>query len=166
MFGMFAGIYHWFPKMFGRIMNERLGKLHFVGTFVFTNAVFYMMHQLGLAGLMRRTADPYQYEIYAHLQPLNEFITICAFLLFAWQIIFVLNFFHSLFFGKRVGRNPWEGCSLEWATPSVPGHGNFDRQLAAYRGPYEYASPEVAEDWLPQDKDLGTAAPAAATASH
>jgi cytochrome c oxidase subunit 1 len=96
MFAVFGAIYHWYPKMFGRIMSEKLGKIHFIGTFIFTNAVFYMMHQLGLAGLMRRTADPYQYEVYSHLQPLNEFITISAFLLFAWQIFFVFNFFHSL----------------------------------------------------------------------
>jgi cytochrome c oxidase subunit I len=150
VFAILGGIYHWFPKMFGRMMNERLGKLHFVGTFVFTNGVFYMMHQLGVAGLMRRTADPYVYDVYAHMQPLNEFITICAFCLFAWQAIFVLNFFHSMFFGKRVGRNPWQATTLEWEAPSPPGHGNFDRRLTVHRGPYEYGTPETAEDYLPQ----------------
>jgi cytochrome c oxidase subunit 1 len=152
VFAIFAAIYHWFPKMFGRVMNETLGKIHFVGTFVFTNGVFYMMHQLGVAGLMRRTADPYAYDVYAHLQPLNEFISICAFLLFAWQVFFVVNFFHSLFWGKRVGRNPWLANSLEWEAPSPPAHGNFDHQLAVHRGPYEYSSPEVAEDYLPQTR--------------
>ena len=147
---IFGAIYHWFPKMFGRMMNETLGKIHFVGTFIFLNGVFYMMHQLGVAGLMRRTADPYAYGVYAHMQPLNEFISICAFLLFAWQIFFVFNFFHSMFWGKRVGRNPWEACSLEWAAPSPPGHGNFDNQLAVYRGPYEYSTPEVPGPYLPQ----------------
>jgi len=150
VFAVFGAIYHWFPKMFGRAMNETLGKVHFVGTFIFTNGVFYMMHQLGIAGLMRRTADPYAYDVYAHLQPLNEFITICAFCLFAWQIFFVVNLFHSLFWGKRVGRNPWHATTLEWEAPSPPGHGNFDKQLAVHRGPYEYSSPEVAEDYLPQ----------------
>ncbi len=150
VFAILGGIYHWFPKMFGRMMNERWGKIHFVGTFVFTNLVFYMMHQLGVAGLMRRTADPYAYEIYAHLQPLNEFISISAFCLFAWQAIFVLNFFHSIFWGRRVGRNPWQATTLEWEAPSPPGHGNFDRRLAVHRGPYEYGSPEVAADFLPQ----------------
>ena len=154
VFAIFAGIYHWFPKMFGRVMNETLGKIHFVGSFVFTNGVFYMMHQLGMAGLMRRTADPYDYETYAHLQPLNEFISICAFALFVWQIFFVFNFFHSMFFGKRVGRNPWRANSVEWDAPSPPGHGNFDQQLAVHRGPYEYASPETNEDFLPQSQDL------------
>jgi cytochrome c oxidase subunit 1 len=150
VFAIFASIYHWFPKMFGRMMNETLGKIHFVGTFVFTNGVFYMMHQLGMAGLMRRTADPYNYETYAHLQPLNEFISISAFLLFAWQIIFVFNFFHGMFWGKRVGRNPWNGATVEWEAPSPPGHGNFDYQIACERGPYEYATPDAEDDVLPQ----------------
>ncbi|MFT7677905.1 MAG: cytochrome c oxidase subunit 1 [Planctomycetota bacterium] len=150
VFGIFAAITHWFPKMFGRMMNETLGKIHFVGSFIFTNGVFYMMHQLGMAGLMRRTADPYAYEAYAHLQPLNEFISISAFALFAWQGFFIFNFFHSMFWGKRVGRNPWRSNSLEWEAPSPPGHGNFDKELTVYRGPYEYASPESEEDFLPQ----------------
>ena len=154
VFAIWAGIYHWFPKMFGRVMNETLGKIHFIGSFIFTNGVFYMMHQLGMAGLMRRTADPYDYATYAHLQPLNQFITLCAFALFAWQIFFVVNFFHSLFWGKRVGRNPWSSNSLEWDAPSPPGHGNFDRKLVVSRGPYEYASPEVAEDFLPQTRTV------------
>jgi cytochrome c oxidase subunit 1 len=154
LFGIFAAIYHWFPKMFGRLMNETMGKIHFVGSFIFTNMTFYMMHQIGVAGLMRRTADPYAYDVYAHLQPLNEFITLSAFCMFAWQIFFVINFFHSMFWGKRVGRNPWNACSLEWDAPSPPGHGNFDRQLAVHRGPYEYSTPEVAEDYLPQTRAL------------
>ena len=92
--------------------------------------------------------------MYAHLQPLNEFITLSAFCMFAWQILFVINLFHSMFWGKRVGRNPWNACSLEWDAPSHPGHGNFDRQLAVHRGPYEYSTPEVAEDYLPQTRAL------------
>ena len=154
VFAIWAGIYHWFPKMFGRMMNETLGKIHFFGSFIFTNGVFYMMHQLGIAGLMRRTADPYEYEVYAHLQPINQFISYCAFALFAWQIFFIINFFHSMFWGKRVGRNPWDSCSLEWDAPSPAGHGNFDKQLEVYRGPYEYATPEVEEDFLPQTRKL------------
>jgi len=151
---IFGAIYHWFPKWFGRMMNETLGKIHFVGTFVFLNGVFYMMHQLGVAGLMRRTADPYAYDVYAHMQPMNQFISMCAFALMAWQVFFIWNFFHSLFFGKRVGRNPWHATTLEWDAPSPPGHGNFDHQLTVYRGPYEYGSPEVAEDYLPQTRSV------------
>jgi cytochrome c oxidase subunit I len=140
MFAVFAGVHHWFPKMFGRMLDERLGKLHFVGTFVFTSGVFLMMHQLGFAGLMRRTADPYQYEVYAHLRPLNVFITWCAFALFAWQALFVVNLFWSLFRGVRVGRNPWQAASLEWEAPSPPAHGNFDRRIEVFGGPYEFGA--------------------------
>ena len=152
--GIFASIYHWFPKMFGRTMNETLGIIHFFGTFIFTNGVFYMMHQIGLAGLMRRTADPYAYETYAHLQPLNQFISICAFCLLAAQLPFVFNFFGSMVWGKRVGRNPWGGTSLEWDAPSPPGHGNFDRELAVHCGPYEYGDPQCAEDFTPQTQKV------------
>jgi cytochrome c oxidase subunit 1 len=150
MMAIFAAIHHWFPKMFGRMMNETLGKVHFFGTFVFLNGVFYMMHQVGLAGLMRRTADPYAYETYAQLQPINQFISWCAFGLLFWQVFFVVNFFGSMLWGKRVGRNPWKGASLEWEAPSPPGHGNFDKQLAVYHGPYEYGVPGAADDFVPQ----------------
>jgi len=136
------------------MMNETLGKIHFVGTFIFTNGVFYMMHQLGIAGLMRRTADPYAYETYAHLQPMNEFISICAFCLLGWQVFFVINFFGSMAFGRRAGRNPWNACSLEWAAPSPPGHGNFDYELAVHCGPYEYGKPGHDKDWCPQTEAL------------
>ena len=155
VFAIFSAIYHWFPKMFGRMMNETLGKWHFVGTFIFTNGVFYMMHQLGMAGLMRRTADPYVYETYANLQELNRFISYCAFALAAWQLFFVVNFFHSMFWGKRVGRNPWRGCSVEWEAPSPPGHGNFDHELCVYRGPYEYSDPQYDEDYCRQCDESG-----------
>ncbi|MEX1024582.1 MAG: cbb3-type cytochrome c oxidase subunit I [Planctomycetota bacterium] len=148
---IFGAIYHWFPKMFGRMMNETLGKIHFLGTFIFTNGVFFMMHQIGIAGLMRRTADPYAYETYAHLQPLNEFISYCAFALLFWQIFFVVNLVVSLGWGKRVGRNPWGATTLEWDAPSPPGHGNFDSQLVVVRGAYEYAVPGEDADFLPQN---------------
>ena len=150
VFAIFGAIHHWFPKMFGRMMNETLGKIHFFGTFVFTNGVFYMMHQLGIAGLMRRTADPYAYEVYAHLQPMNQFISYCAFALLFWQIFFIVNFFGSMAFGKRAPRNPWNAASLEWDAPSPPGHGNFDRELAVHHGPYEYGAPNAEKDFVAQ----------------
>ncbi len=156
---IFGAIHHWFPKMFGRMMNEKLGIIHFIGTFTFTNGVFYMMHQLGLAGLMRRTADPYAYPIYAHLQPMNQFISYCAFGLLAWQVFFVINFFGSMFFGKRADRNPWKACTLEWEAPSPPGHGNFDKKLEVYHGPYEYAVPGAAEDYVPQTQKIAAGIP-------
>lgn len=148
--GVFGAIYFWFPKMFGRQMNETLGKIHFLLTFIFLNGVFFPMHILGMVGFPRRLADPYHYETFRHLMPLNQFITWCAILMVGTQIIFIVNFFYSIFFGPRVGRNPWHANSLEWMAPSPPGHGNFDFQPIVYRGPYEYGSPEVDIDYYPQ----------------
>jgi len=148
--GVFGGIYFWFPKMFGRRMNEPWGKVHFLLTFLLLNGTFYPMHILGIVGFPRRLADPYQYETFHHLLAMNKFITICAIGMVLSQAIFVINFFYSIFFGPPVGRNPWHANSLEWSAPSPPGHGNFDFQPIVYRGPYEYGSPEVETDYYPQ----------------
>ncbi|HEY1600143.1 MAG TPA: cbb3-type cytochrome c oxidase subunit I [Pirellulales bacterium] len=149
-FGVFGGIYFWFPKMFGRMMNEFWGKVHFFLSFVFFNGTFYTMHILGAGGFPRRLADPYHYASFRNMQSLNEFMTICALGMGASQIIFAINFFYSIFYGAKVGRNPWHANSLEWFAPSPPGHGNFDAQPIVYRGPYEYGSPEVSTDYYPQ----------------
>ena len=119
-------------------------------TFIFLNCTFYPMHILGMVGFPRRLADPYHYETFRHLLPLNQFMTWCAILMVAAQIIFIVNFFYSIFFGPKAGRNPWHANSLEWQAPSPPGHGNFDFQPIIYRGPYEYGSPEVDTDYYPQ----------------
>ena len=153
-FGGFAGIYFWFPKMFGRMMNERLGKTHFWLTLIFFNATFFPMHLVGLAGMMRRIANPLQYEFLQSLQPINVFITISAIGLALSQLVFLLNVGWSLVAGRKAERNPWQATTLEWATPSPPPHGNFDALPVVYRGPYEYSSPEASEDWLPQDRLL------------
>jgi cytochrome c oxidase subunit 1 len=145
-----GAIYFWYPKMFGRMMNDTFGKLHFFLTFIFLNGTFFTMHILGAVGFPRRLADPYPYKTFEHLQPMNVFMTWCAIAMVASQIIFVSNFFWSMFFGRRVGRNPWHANSLEWMAPSPPGHGNFDFQPIVYRGPYEYNSPEVDTDYYPQ----------------
>ncbi len=155
VFGIFAGIYYWFPKMFGRMMNETLGKIHFWLTFVAFNCVFIPMHILGVGGMMRRIYNPTQYEFLASLQPINVFITISAIVLGLAQIPFVINFFWSLFAGKEAGRNPWQANTLEWSAPSPPPHGNWGEKIpVVYHGPYEYSVPEVAEDYLPQDSPL------------
>ncbi len=161
MFAIFAAIYHWFPKMFGRNMNSGLGKIHTVLTFVFFNATFFPMHILGMAGHPRRIAFGWDkvnetgYEFLADVQGLNEFMTMAAFMLGAVQLIFALNLFWSLFAGKKVGNNPWGCNSLEWETTSPAPHGNFGPELpTVYRGPYEYASPLVDEDYLPQARKL------------
>ncbi len=148
--GVFGAIYFWFPKMFGRMMNEAWGKVHFFLTFLFLNGTFFTMHILGAVGFPRRLADPYHYQTFASLQPINQFMTICAVGMVATQAIFALNFFYSMFYGKQVGRNPWNANSLEWMAPSPPGHGNFDFQPVVYRGPYEYGSPEADDDYYPQ----------------
>ena len=147
---VFGAIYFWFPKMFGRMMNEPLGKLHFFLTFIFLNGTFYTMHVLGAVGFPRRLADPYHYATFAQLQPINQFMTICAIGMVSVQAIFAGNFFYSMFYGKRVGRNPWRANSLEWMAPSPPGHGNFDFQPVVYRGPYEYSHPDADDDFYPQ----------------
>jgi len=138
--------------MFGRLLNPTLGKVHFWLTFVAYNFVFFPMHQLGLQGHMRRIYDPNQYEFLRHLQPLNEFISMSAFALFAAQFLFAANFIGSWFWGARAGENPWRDNGLEWTVPSPPGHGNFATVPTVYRGPYEYSSPLVEEDYLPQNQ--------------
>ncbi len=148
--GVFGAIYFWFPKMFGRMMNESWGKVHFFLTFIFLNGTFFTMHVLGAVGFPRRLADPYHYLTFAQLQPIHQFMTISAIGMVATQIIFAINFFYSMFYGPRVGRNPWHANSLEWMAPSPPGHGNFDFQPVVYRGPYEYGSPETDDDYYPQ----------------
>ncbi len=163
IFGAFAAIYYWFPKMFGRMMNESLGKLHFWTTFITYNVAFFPMHILGVGGMMRRIYNPTQYEFLQHLQWWNVLITYAAFALGLSQIFFVINFFWGLFAGKRAPANPWNANTLEWTAPSPPPHLNWgDRIPTVYRGPYEYSSPEVAEDWLPQNRPL----PKGAAAHH
>jgi cytochrome c oxidase subunit I len=150
LFGVFGGIHFWFPKMFGRLMSESVGKLHFVLTFIGFNITFFPMHLLGVAGFPRRLANPYDYPFLEHLMPLNRFMTWGAILMGIAQLLLLGNFLYSIFRGKKVGRNPWGANSLEWMAPSPPGHGNFDTPPVVYRGPYEYSSPLVEEDYLPQ----------------
>jgi len=153
LFGIFAGITYWFPKMFGRMFSPRLGKVHFWLTFVSYNLVFFPMHNLGLKGHMRRIYDPNQYEFLQPLQPINTFITISAFVLIAGQLIFAFAFFWSMYKGKEAPQNPWKANTLEWtAAPTPPPHDNFPGGTpVVYRGPYEYSSPESTDDFLPQD---------------
>ncbi len=162
IFGMFAALYYWFPKIFGRMMNETLGKVHFALTYIFFNCAFFPMHFLGVAGHMRRIYNPLQYEFLHDMQWWNVFITMSAFCLGASQLVFFTNFIWSLIAGKKADKNPWEANTLEWTAPSPPGHGNFETTPTVYRGPYEYSSPLVKEDWLAQDRKLG---PEAVTAS-
>jgi cytochrome c oxidase subunit 1 len=153
IFAMFAAIYYWFPKIFGRSMSETLGKIHFWPTFIFFNGAFFPMHILGVGGMMRRIYNPLQYEFLQSLQPINVFISISAFCLALSQTFFVVNFLWSLFAGKQAERNPWQANTLEWAAPSPPPHGNWGDTLpVVYRGPYEYSPPGISEDYLPQNQ--------------
>ena len=150
LFGAFAGITYWFPKMFGRMMSESLGKIHAVLTFLFFNGVMFPMFLLGIAGMPRRIYDYTQYAHLAHVGPINRMMSVSAFLLLASQTIFAVNFLWSLFKGKPAPANPWESTTLEWSTSSPPPHGNFATTPTVYHGPYEYSVPGRKTDWLPQ----------------
>lgn len=161
LFAVFGGIFYWFPKMFGRHMNEALGKIHFWVTFVAFNCTFFPMHILGVGGHMRRIANPMQYEFLQPLQPINVFITMSAFLLGIAQILLLVNFFWSMFRGKVAERNPWQATTLEWEAPTPVPHGNFVQIPHVYHGPYEYSVPGEEEDWIPQTQQSGAAHAAA-----
>jgi cytochrome c oxidase subunit 1 len=158
---MFGAIHYWFPKMFGRMMNDTLGKIHFWGTLIAFNGTFFPMHILGVGGHMRRIYNPTQYEFLQPLQHWNVFITVFALLLGAMQLVFAVNFLWSLLRGPRAEQNPWHSNTLEWTAPTPPPHGNFDKIPTVHRGPYEYSVPGAKDDWLPQ-----TSPPVHGAAAH
>ena len=151
IFGMFAGIYHWFPKMFGKMMNKTLGNLHFWLTFISAYLVFFPMHFMGLAGVPRRY---YQFSLIPEFEiwmNVNIFITISAFLGGIAQLLFLYNFFNSIFRGEKATQNPWLSNTLEWSTQVKHIHGNWDGDIpAVYRGPHEYSRPDRELDYFPQ----------------
>jgi len=161
LMGIFAAIYFWFPKMFGRLMNEKLGKIHFLGTFIAGNCVFFPMHVLGTAGMRRRIQEVTATVFEEPLLGLNQFVSISALVLGAFQFVFLVNFIYSLFRGPAAGRNPWDSNTLEWAAaPSPPPHGNFgDLMPIVYRGPYEYGVQGAVGDHLPQNEPAGGTMP-------
>jgi cytochrome c oxidase subunit 1 len=155
LLALFAGIYYWFPKVTGRKMNDMLGKIHFWGSLIFLNAVFMPMFIQGLAGVSRRLYDGGAQ--YAHAQGvlyLNEFMSISAWLLAIAQVPFIVNFFWSIWKGKKVGENHWEATTLEWAATSSPplAHGNFVVPPHVHRGPYEYSVAGHPKDYAPQNQ--------------
>lgn len=149
-FGGFAGLYYWFPKMFGRMMNETLGRIHFAFTFICFNAVFIPLFLAGLLGNPRRVYELSSYEFLKGAQPFHVVATIATLGLLIGQVPLVVNFGWSLFRGERAGANPWNANTLEWATDSPPPHENFAVAPTVYRDPYEYSLPGEAADWLPQ----------------
>jgi len=162
IFALFAGIYYWFPKVTGRRMSERLGKIHFWGSLVFINGIFAPMFYQGLAGISRRLYDGG--EQYAHANPAfksNVLMSVCAFGLLVFQIPFIINFFKSIKWGEKVGSNPWDATTLEWAaapSPPLP-HRNFEVLPVVRRGPYEYSVPDEPDDYLPQHATSARTAP-------
>jgi cytochrome c oxidase subunit 1 len=162
IFAIFAAIYFWFPKMFGRMLNEPLGYLHFVLTFIFFNMAFFPMHNLGLGGMMRRISDPTVYEHLRQLQPLNIISTWGAMGLGFTTFIFLWNVIYSLRKGPKAPNNPWNATTLEWTVPSPPGHGNFEKTPVVYNGPYEYSVPGMEKDFLRQDEPAPAGARVAA----
>jgi cytochrome c oxidase subunit 1 len=151
IFALFAGVYYWFPKATGRKMNDLLGKIHFWGSLVAINGVFFPMFIQGLMGVNRRLYDGgLQYELFQQVAHWNRFMSYSAWALAAFQILFIVNFFWSIRHGERVGDNPWQATTLEWAAPSPPPHGNFPTRPRVYRGPYEYSVPGDPTDFTPQ----------------
>jgi cytochrome c oxidase subunit 1 len=151
IFGMFAGTYYWFPKMFGRMMNETWGRIHFVITLIGTYCIFMPMHYLGMAGQPRRYSQFTELAYLQHLIPLNTFITYAAIVTVSAQIIFVLNLFWSMFKGPKATDNPWEATTLEWTTATPPPHDNFGGHTPVVNhGPYEYSVPGAPRDYVMQ----------------
>jgi cytochrome c oxidase subunit 1 len=151
IFGMFAATYFWFPKMFGRLMSERLGKIHFWITFVGVYCIFVPMHVMGLVGMPRRYAQFTEYTFLSRLHPLVVFVSVVAIITVLTQFLFYFNLIWSIFKGKKAGANPWEATTLEWTTTSPPPHDNFAGVLpVVYRGPYEFAVPGAPNDFVMQ----------------
>lgn len=146
-FGMYSGIYHWFPRMYGRFMNETLGKIHFWGTLIGAYSVFGPMHYLGMAGVPRRYYKFSGFDTYGQFVEMNQFITIAAILVFVLQILFIINFFYSMYKGKRqTEMNPWGATTLEWTAPIDAGHGNWDGEIPeVHRWPYDLSRYEDRE---------------------
>jgi cytochrome c oxidase subunit I len=154
-FGMVAGIYHWFPKMFGRMMDAKLGYIHFWLTFTGVYLVFFPMHYIGIAGFPRRYYSWTNFEFANMYTDLNMFVSVAAILTFGAQFIFMFNFFYSMYRGKKANLNPWKSNTLEWTTPLHPGHGNWPGEIpTVYRWPYDYSKPGAAEDFIPQTVPL------------
>lgn len=154
MFGMFAGIYHWFPKMFGRYLNNTLGYIHFWVTIIGAYLIFWPMHYEGLAGMPRRYLDKSSWVSFSQFGELEKMITVVAIIVFAMQLMFVFNFFYSVFKGRKVTtQNPWGANTLEWTTPIKPGHGNWTGEIPeVHRWAYDYG--KDGREFIPQTEPI------------
>ena len=157
MFGMFAGVYHWYPKMFGRFMNNTLAYIHFWISMVGAYFIFWPMHYEGLAGMPRRYYDFSNWESFKMFAGLNEFISVSAIVVFAAQFLFIFNFFYSMYKGRKVterNKNPWHATTLEWTTPVHPPHGNWVSEIPeVHRWPYDYG--KDGRDFIAQTEPVG-----------
>ena len=155
LYGLFAGVYHWFPKMFGRMMNKSLGYVHFWITAIGAYGVFFPMHFIGMAGLPRRYYTNTNFPYFDDLANINVVITIFALMTGAAQLIFLYNFISSMFYGKKTEQNPWRSNTLEWTAPIKHIHGNWPGKIPhVYRWPYDYSKPGSKEDFIPQNIPL------------
>ncbi|MEG9327122.1 cbb3-type cytochrome c oxidase subunit I [Salinimicrobium catena] len=155
LYGMFAGIYHWFPKMFGRMMNKNMGYIHFWITIIGAYGVFFPMHFVGMAGLPRRYYDNTAFPYFDDLADINVLITIFAIITALVQLVFLYNFIHSIFFGKKATANPWNSNSLEWTTPVEPIHGNWPGELpTVYRWAYDYSKTNEKGEYVIPGQDF------------
>ncbi len=155
IYGMYAGVYHWFPKMYGRMMNKGLGYLHFWGTFICAYGVFFPMHFLGLAGLPRRYYQNSSFPMFDGLTDINAVITFFALAGAIFQFIFIFNFFYSIFKGTKASKNPWQANTLEWTTPVERIHGNWPGELpTVHRWAYDYSKPGADKDFILQTEPL------------
>jgi len=151
IFGMFAGVYHWFPKMFGKMMNKKLGYIHFWTTITCMYGVFFPMHFLGLAGIPRRYYENTNFPMFDQLTDINQMVSIFAILGAIAQVFFLFNFFYSIYRGKRATQNPWHSNTLEWTTPIEHIHGNWPGKIPeVHRWPYDYNKPGKEGDFTPQ----------------
>ncbi|MCU0336743.1 MAG: cbb3-type cytochrome c oxidase subunit I [Sediminibacterium sp.] len=151
LYGFFAGVYHWFPKMFGRMMNKTQGYVHFWVTAVCAYGVFFPMHFIGMAGLPRRYYTNSAFPLFDDLADVNVLITVFAIIGAVFQIVFFWNFFYSMFYGKKATQNPWKSNTLEWTTPVEHIHGNWPGEIPeVHRWPYDYNKPGHDEDFVPQ----------------
>jgi cytochrome c oxidase subunit I len=152
LYGMFAGIYHWYPKMFKRMLNKNLGYIHFWVTAVCAYGVFFPMHFIGLAGLPRRYYTNTNFPLFDDLQNVNVLITMFALVGGAFQLVFLYNFFSSIFYGKKTVQNPWKSNTLEWTAPIEHIHGNWPGEIPhVHRWPYDYSKPGHEDDFVPQN---------------
>jgi cytochrome c oxidase subunit 1 len=151
LYGFFAGVYHWFPRMFGRMMNKTQGYIHFWVTAVCAYGVFFPMHFIGMAGLPRRYYTNSNFPLFDELADTNVLITVFALVGAAFQLVFFWNFFYSIFKGKKAPMNPWRSNTLEWTAPVEHMHGNWPGEIpAVHRWPYDYSKPGHDEDFVPQ----------------